>query len=210
MYVQDLFAGGSEAPTKTLQWAMAELMQNPSVMARAQAEVRGSFMAKMKVTEEGLGDLSYMRCVIKETLRLHSPEPLLLPRECQKQCRILGYDVPKGAMVVVNAWAIARDPKCWDEPEAFVPDRFMGSTRDFKGNHFEFIPFGAGRRICPGKEFGLANVELALANLLFYFDWSLPDGILPKQMDMTQARGVTGRKRMDLWLRPTLRLDLPR
>ena len=103
-------------------------------------------MAQMKVTEEGLGDLSYLRCVIKETLRLHTPG-LLPPRECRQQWTILGYDVPKGATVVVNAWAISRDPECWDEPEAFLPDRFMGSTsRDFNGNDFEFIPFGAGRR----------------------------------------------------------------
>ncbi|CAM0879786.1 unnamed protein product [Alopecurus aequalis] len=206
----DLFAGASETSQTTLQWAMAELMQNPSVMSRAQAEVRGAFMAKMKVTEEGLGDLSYLKCVIKETLRLHTPGPLLLPKECRQQARILGYDVPKGATVLVNAWAISRDPECWEEPESFLPERFVGSDRDFKGNHFEFTPFGAGRRICPGMQFGIAHMELALASLLFYFDWSLPDGILPGQLDMTETLGVTASKRMDLWLRPTVHVELPR
>ncbi|CAM0879787.1 unnamed protein product [Alopecurus aequalis] len=179
-------------------------------MSRAQAEVRGAFMAKMKVTEEGLGDLSYLKCVIKETLRLHTPGPLLLPKECRQQARILGYDVPKGATVLVNAWAISRDPECWEEPESFLPERFVGSDRDFKGNHFEFTPFGAGRRICPGMQFGIAHMELALASLLFYFDWSLPDGILPGQLDMTETLGVTASKRMDLWLRPTVHVELPR
>uniref|UniRef100_A0A453TAD6 Cytochrome P450 71D7 n=1 Tax=Aegilops tauschii subsp. strangulata TaxID=200361 RepID=A0A453TAD6_AEGTS len=207
---QDLFAGGSETATTTLQWAMAELMRNPSVMSRAQAEVRAAFMGQMKVSEEGLGELSYLQCIIKETLRLHTPGPLLMPRECQEHCKILGYDVPKGTTVLVNAWAISRDPECWDEPEAFMPERFMSSVRDYKGNNFEFIPFGAGRRICPGMLFGIANIELALASLLFYFDWSLPDGILPSELDMTEAFGVTARKKVDLLLRPTAHVQLPR
>lgn len=189
---------------------MAELMRNPSVMSRAQAEVRAAFMGQMKVFEEGLGELSYLQCVIKETLRLHTPGPLLMPRECQENCKILGYDVPKGTTVLVNAWAISRDPECWDEPEAFVPERFMSSVRDYKGNNFEFIPFGAGRRICPGMLFGIANIELALASLLFYFDWSLPDGILPSELDMTEAFGVTARNKVDLLLRPTAHVQLPR
>lgn len=205
----DLLAGGSETTTTTLQWAMTELMRNPDVMARAQDEVRAAFMGEKKVTEEGLGELSYLQCIIKETLRLHTPGPLLVPRECQEQCRILGYDVPKGATVIVNGWAIARDPECWDEPEAFVPERFLGSARDFKGNSFEFIPFGAGRRICPGIQFAQATIQLGLASLLFYFDWSLPDGILPGELDMTETMGVTARKKVDLCLRPTPHVYLP-
>ncbi|KAK1632571.1 hypothetical protein QYE76_006886 [Lolium multiflorum] len=108
--------------------------------------------------------------VIQESLRLHAIGPLLLPRECQEPCTILGYDVPRGTVVIVNNWAISRDPKYWDQPETFIPDRFMGSTTNYKGTNFEFTPFGAGRRICPGMLFGLANVELGLASLLFYFD----------------------------------------
>ncbi|KAK1619105.1 hypothetical protein QYE76_024622 [Lolium multiflorum] len=205
----DLFAGGSEAPATTLQWAMAELMRNPSLMSRAQDEVRRAFMGQMKVAEEGLDDLSYLRCIIKETLRLHIPGPFLLPRECQEQCNILGYDVPKGTTVIVNAWAISRDPEYWDEPESFLPDRFLGSAKDFRGNNFEIIPFGAGRRMCPGMQFGIANIELALASLLFYFDWALPDGILPSNLDMTEGFGITASKKMDLLLRATVHVPLP-
>nr|CAB3493013.1 unnamed protein product [Digitaria exilis] len=174
------------------------LMRNPDVMSRAQAEVRGAFMSQSKVLEEGLSNLTYLHWVIKETLRLHTPGPLLIPRECQETCKVLGYDAPKGAMVLVNAWAISRDPQSWEEPEQFKPERFQSDTRDFRGNDFEFTPFGAGRRICPGMSFGLANVELALANLLFYFDWSLPDGILPNEVDMTEAMGITARRKSDL------------
>ena len=202
--MQDLFAGGSDTTQTTLLWAMAELMRNPSVMARAQAEVRGAFAGQTKVTEEGLRGLSYMHCIIKETLRLHTPVPLLLPRQCQQDCKILGYDVPKGTTIFVNAWAISRDPECWDEPEAFLPERFCAAAaRDFRGSNFEFIPFGAGRRICPGMQFALATIELALASLLFHFDWSLPDGVLPSELDMTETLGVTARKKLDLLLRPT-------
>jgi cytochrome P450 len=182
---------------------MAELMRNPDVMSRAQAEVRGAFMPHKKVMEEGLSGLTYLHWVIKETLRLHTPGPLLIPRECQETCKVLGYDVPRGAIVLVNAWAISRDPQCWEEPEKFTPERFESDTRDFRGNDFEFTPFGAGRRICPGMSFGLANVELALANLLFYFDWSLPEGIRPSEVDMTEAMGITARRKRDLWLRAT-------
>ncbi|CAM0877575.1 unnamed protein product [Alopecurus aequalis] len=198
----DLFAGGTETTLTTLQWAMAELMRNPSMMSRAQDEVRAAFMGQNKVTEEGLGELSYLQCIIKETLRLHPPGPLV-PRECREHCRILGYDVPKGTAILVNVWAINRDPQCWDEPEEFVPERFVASDKDFKGNNFDFIPFGAGRRICPGMLFGLATIELALASLLFNFDWSLPDGTLPSELDMTETMGVAARKKVPLWLRPT-------
>ncbi|CAO2161881.1 unnamed protein product [Urochloa humidicola] len=202
----DLFGGGTETAATTLHWAMAELMRNPVVMSKAQAEVRRVFMGQKKITEERLNELPYLHLVIKETLRLHTPGPLLMPRECQEQCQILGYDVPKGTMVLVNAWAISRNPEYWDAPDTFYPERFQGDSRDFKGNDFDYIPFGAGRRICPGVAFGLANMELALANLLFYFDWSLPDGVVPSEMDMTEAMGVTARRKADLLLSATLRV----
>ncbi|XBI94833.1 hypothetical protein VPH35_031400 [Triticum aestivum] len=192
----DVFVGGSESPVTTLQWAMIELMQNPSMMSRAQAEVRGAFAGQTKVTEEGLAKLSYLQCIIKETLRLHAPTPLLLPRECQQQCNILDYDVPKGAIVLVNAWAISRDPEYWEELDAFIPDRFMGSKMNYDPNNFEFIPFSYGRRICPGMLFGIANINLALASLLFYFDWALPDGILLGDLDMAETMGISAKKKL--------------
>ncbi|CAL5052676.1 unnamed protein product [Urochloa decumbens] len=205
----DLIAGGIETATTTLQWAMAELMRNPAIMSKAQAEVRRVFTGQTKVTEERLSELSYLQLIIKETLRLHVPGPLLMPRECQEQCQVLGFDVPKGTMVLVNAWAISRNPDSWDEPDTFNPERFLGDTRDFKGNDFDFTPFGAGRRICPGMAFGLANIELGLANLLFHFDWSLPEGIIPSELDMTETIGITARRKADLLLSATLRIPLP-
>ena len=197
--MQDLFVAGSETSSTMLQWAMAELMHNPTVLRKAQEEVRRELAGHDKVTEDGLTNLHYLQLVIKETLRLHPAAPLLLPRECRSPCEVLGFAVPKGAMVLVNAWAIGRDPKHWDAPEEFIPERFQQQGgRDFKGTDFEFVPFGGGRRICPGMAFGLAHVELALAALLFHFDWELPGGVAAEDLDMTEEFGVTARLRSDL------------
>ncbi|CAO2037449.1 unnamed protein product [Urochloa humidicola] len=194
----DMFGAGSETSATTLQWAMAELMRNPRVMRNAQGEVRRVLAGDGKVTEDKLAGLHYLQLVIKETLRLHPPAPLLLPRKCGSPCRVLGYDVPEGTMVIVNAWAIGRDPAHWEEPDEFMPERFKDGGRDFRGMDFEFIPFGAGRRMCPGMAFGLAHIELALAALLFHFDWELPGGMAAEELDMTEAFGVTTQLRSDL------------
>ncbi|CAM0904633.1 unnamed protein product [Alopecurus aequalis] len=207
--ILDMFSAGSETSATLLQWAMAELLRNPTVMREAQEEVWRELAGHDTVTEDGLTNLRYLRLVIKETLRLHPPVPLLLPRECGSACRVLGYDVPQGVMVLVNAWAIGRDPAVWDAPEEFVPERFERVGRDFRGTDFEFIPFGAGRRVCPGMAFGLAHVELALAALLFHFEWTLPDGMVPAEMDMTEEAGITTRRRSDLLVFAVPRVPVP-
>ncbi|XP_044430949.1 desmethyl-deoxy-podophyllotoxin synthase-like [Triticum aestivum] len=204
--VRDLFGAGSESSASTLQWAMAELMRRPAALRRAQAEVRGVLAGQSRVREEALQELPYLRLVIKETLRLHATVPLLLPRECREPRRVLGYDVPQGAMVLVNAWAIGRDAASWGpDAEEFRPERFeeeSAAAVDFRGADFELLPFGAGRRMCPGITFGLAVMELALASLLFHFDWELPGGT--EELDMAEAFGITARRKSDLWLHATV------
>ncbi|PWZ23781.1 Premnaspirodiene oxygenase [Zea mays] len=204
----DMFGASSETSATTLKWTMAELMRNPAVMRKAQDEVRGALAGHDEVAEDSLVNLRYLQLVIKETLRLHPPAPLLLPRECRSPCQVLGYDVPRGTMVLVNAWAIGRDPALWDAPEDFVPERFEESGRDFKGMDFEFIPFGAGRRMCPGMAFGLAHIELALAALLFHFDWKLPEGVVAEEIDMAEAVAITAPPRSDLVVLPVTRLPV--
>jgi cytochrome P450 len=189
---------------------MAEMMRNPKVLCKAQAEVRATLLGQSRVQEDDLSKLHYMKLVIKETLRLHVPGPLLLPRECPEPCRLLGYDIPKAAMVVVNVWAIARDTQNWGpDAEEFRPERFEEPADSagvgFRGQHFQFLPFGAGRRICPGVNFSLAVMELALANLLFHFDWELPKGTVPDELDMTEAFGITARRKNDLMVHAYLR-----
>uniref|UniRef100_A0ACD5T8I3 Uncharacterized protein n=1 Tax=Avena sativa TaxID=4498 RepID=A0ACD5T8I3_AVESA len=208
--ITDLFGAGSETSATTLQWAMTELMREPRALRRAQAEVRGAFAGESRVREESLPELRYLQLVIKETLRLHPAVPLLVPRECQEPCRVLGYDVPVGAMVLVNAWAIGRDVESWGaDAEEFRPERFEEAGNcavDFRGTDFELVPFGAGRRMCPGIALGIAVMELALASLLFHFDWELPGGGAPRELDMTEGVGISARRKTDLWLHATLRV----
>ncbi|GJN06883.1 hypothetical protein PR202_ga24655 [Eleusine coracana subsp. coracana] len=194
----DIFAAGSETAATVFEWVMAELMRNPKAMQRAVAEVRSVFSACGTIPEHAL---KYLPLVIRETLRLHPPLPLLVPREAREPCRVLGYDVLPGAMVVVNVWALGCDERYWPgDPEEFRPERFEGSEVDFKDADFELLPFGAGRRICPGVMFGLANVELSLASLLFHFDWEPPNVADPTQFDMTKAFDVTMRRKFSLLL----------
>ncbi|CAN0875040.1 Desmethyl-deoxy-podophyllotoxin synthase [Linum grandiflorum] len=201
--ILDIFIAGSETSSTTVNWAMSEMVKNPRVMEKAQAEARRVFGSKGEVDETLLDELNYLKLVIKETMRLHSPAPLLLPRECSEDCEIDGFLVKAKSKVMVNVWALGRDPKYWDEPEEFRPERFMDNSIDFKGLNFEFLPFGAGRRMCPGIVFGLANVELPLAYFLYHFDWKLPGGAKGEDLDMTESFGATVTKKNDLMLIPT-------
>uniref|UniRef100_A0ACD5Z5S6 Uncharacterized protein n=1 Tax=Avena sativa TaxID=4498 RepID=A0ACD5Z5S6_AVESA len=204
--ILDLFGAGSETSATTLQWAMSELMRYPDVMRKAQAEVRDNLQGKPKISEDDLGNLKYLRLVIKETMRLHPAAPLVLPREARESCKVLGYDIPKGTTVLVNAWAIARDPKHWEHPEEFKPERFQSGAVDFKGTDFEYIPFGAGRRMCPGMTFAQASMEIVLAALLYHFDWELPGGAKPGELDMAEEMGLTVRRKNDLYLHAVVRV----
>ncbi|KAL6840901.1 hypothetical protein ACP4OV_029427 [Aristida adscensionis] len=204
--IMDMFSAGSETSSAAIQWAMVELMCNPAAMQRAQAEVRGALAGDGRVTEDGLAGLHYLRLVIKETLRLHPPAPLLLPRECHAACTVLGHGVPRGAMVLVNAWAAGPDAARWDSPEEFAPGRFEGGGRwDFKGTEPEYIPFGAGRRVCPGAAFAMAHVELALAALLLHFDWAAAGEVDAREA----AAGITAPPLSELVLVAVPRVPVP-
>lgn len=183
---------------------MSELILNPRVMLKLQAELRGILQGKQRVTEDDLVELKYLKLVIKETLRLHPVVPLLLARECQDTCKIMGYDIPVGTTVFVNVWVICRESKYWKDAETFRPERFENVCVDFKGTDFEYIPFGAGRRMCPGVAFAEASMELVLASLLYHFDWKLPNDILPTKLDMTEEMGLSIRRKNDLYLIPTI------
>lgn len=135
---------------------------------------------------------------MKETLRLHPPVPLL-PRESTQRCEIFGFEIPEKAKVIINVWALGRDPEIWSNADCFQPERFIGSSIDFKGTNFEFLPFGVGRRMCPGISFASANVELAFAQLLYQYDWKLPNGGKPEELDMTETYGGTSRMKNDLY-----------
>ncbi|XP_027063503.2 premnaspirodiene oxygenase-like [Coffea arabica] len=199
--IWDIFAAGTETSAATIDYAMAELIRNPGAMEKVQAELRQVLKGKETVQETDLKELNYLKAVIKETLRLHPPLPLILPREGREPCKIGGYDIPAKTKVMINAWAIHRHPEVWPNPEKFKPERFLDSGSDSIGMNFEYIPFGGGRRICPGVSFGSAGVELLLAKLLYHFDWSLPNGtVSPETPDMTEVFGATARRKSSLIL----------
>ncbi|GMN62238.1 hypothetical protein TIFTF001_031310 [Ficus carica] len=199
--ILDIFIAGGDSSSAVIEWAILEMLKNPRVMEKAQKEVRQVFGQKGNVDETGLHELKYLHFVIKETLRLRAPGPLL-PRESRENCVINGYQIPAKTKFIVNTWAMARDPEYWTEPERFYPERFIESSVDFKGTDFQFIPFGAGRRMCAGMSFGLADVKLPLAQLLFHFDWKLPDGINHENLDMSESFGLSLRRKGDLYLIP--------
>jgi cytochrome P450 len=200
-----MFAAGTETSSGVVLWTMSEIVKNPKVMEEAQAEVRRVFDKKGYVDETKMHQLIYLKSVIKETFRLHPIIPLLVPRESRERCQINGYEIPAKTRVIVNAWAIGRDPKYWVEPESFKPERFVDSLVDFKGTDFEFIPFGAGRRMCPGIAFALPNIELPLAMLLYHFDWKLPNGMKNEDLDMSETFGISVGRKHDLCLIPITR-----
>ncbi|KAK1696481.1 hypothetical protein QYE76_013178 [Lolium multiflorum] len=170
---------------------MSELIKNPTAMRKLQDEVCKTESSGIFAKADMLGATTtpYLKAVVKETLRLHPPAPLLLPLECMPDATVLGYHVAKGTRVFVIAWAIHRDPDSWHAADKFLPERFLESEVDFRGGHFPFIPFGAGRRICPGMQFTLSTIEFALANLVPTFDWELSDGMAPEEHDMSDAPG---------------------
>ncbi|KAK8997353.1 hypothetical protein V6N11_020833 [Hibiscus sabdariffa] len=200
--VLDMLVAGTEPSSSAAEWAMSEMLRNPRILEKAQAEVRRVYDRKGYVDESDLHELKYLKLITKETLRLHPSAPLLLPRENSERCEINGYEIPAKTKVIVNAWAIGRDPNYWNEAETFNPERFIDSSIDYKGASFEYIPFGAGRRICPGISFGMAAVELSLAQLLYHFDWKLPNGMKNEDLDMDEVFGVTVRRKRDLCLIP--------
>ncbi|KAL6601321.1 hypothetical protein ACP70R_044541 [Stipagrostis hirtigluma subsp. patula] len=189
---EDMIAAATETSTVTLEWVMAELVANPRVMAKLQDEIaRVAGGERPTIEETELSKMEYLRAVLKEVLRLHPPAPLLVPHESTTPATVQGYEIPAKTALFVNAWAIGRDPAAWDAPEEFRPERFAGGAVDFKGNDYQLIPFGAGRRICPGINFALPIVELALASLVRHFDWELPAGMRPADLALGEAPGLT-------------------
>lgn len=139
---------------------------------------------------------TYLKAVVKEVLRLHPPTPLI-PRESRERCEINGYEIPAKTKVLINTWAISRDPAYWPEPDSFKPERFLNASYNFYGMNTEYIPFGAGRRICPGIAFAVINIEYILTQLLYHFDWKLPNGMKPDELDMDEAFGASTKRKND-------------
>ncbi|KAI5068189.1 hypothetical protein GOP47_0016534 [Adiantum capillus-veneris] len=205
--MMELIAAGIDSSATTLDWVMAELVANPEMMKRLQAELDEVAEGEDRLIEEAeLDRLLYMKAVLKETMRLHPAVPLLVPHMSMEACNVGGYKIPKGSRLLINAWAIGRDPHCWpDQPERFLPERFLtaeGSLIDFRGQHFELLPFGSGRRICPGLPLALPLIHSTLANLVHTFDWCLPPG---HSVDLSERFSTVAGRASPLFAIPRLR-----
>lgn len=208
--MQNLFTAGTDTSSSTVEWAIAELLRNPKVLAQAQQELDSVIGPDRLVTELDLPQLPYIEAIVKETFRLHPSTPLSLPRMASESCEINNYFIPEGSTLLVNVWAIARDPKIWDDPLVFLPERFLSggekATIDVRGNDFEVIPFGAGRRICAGMSLGLRMVQLLTATLVHTFDWTLADRQAAEDINMDEAYGLTLQRAVPLMVHPSPRL----
>lgn len=195
----DLFIAGSDTSAITTEWAMAELLCNPKALQKTKQELLNVIGTERGMKESDIDQLPYLQAVVKETFRLHPAVPLLLPYKARNDVEVCGYTIPKGTQVLVNAWGMARDPNYWKDALAFTPERFLNSGVDFKGRDLEFIPFGAGRRICPGLPLGTRMIHLMLGCLIHSFEWKLPNG---EKLDMEEQFGVTLKKAKPLFAIP--------
>lgn len=198
-----MFLGGIDTTAVSLVWAMAEIMKNPRVMHKLQAEIRfsvGKLNNNTLIQESMCENLKYLKMIIKETLRLHPPSVLLIPHLAQKHIKIGGFDVYPNTRIQVNVFAIGRDPNIWKNPNKFYPERFEEKDIDFRGQNFELIPFGSGRRMCPGISMSSTIMETVFGNLIYHFDWKLPNEI--DDINLEEEVGLIQRKKIPLCLVP--------
>lgn len=201
-----MITAGMDTTAISVEWAMAELIKNPRVQEKVQEELDRVIGFERVMTEPDFPNLPYLQCVAKEALRLHPPTPLMLPHKATSNVKVGGYDIPKGSNVHVNVWAIARDPAVWKDPLEFRPERFMEEDVDIKGHDFRLLPFGAGRRVCPGAQLGINLAQSMLGHLLHHFRWTPPDGLKAEEIDMSENPGLVTYMRTPLEAVPTPRL----
>jgi ferulate-5-hydroxylase len=210
---QDFMFGGTETLASSIEWAMKELLRNPDDLRCLQQELADVVGVDRNVSESDLGSLPFLSCVVKVTLRILPPIPLLL-HATAKDCVVGGYSVPRGSQVTVNVWAIGRDLRTWKDPDVFRPSRFAAQDGDacgldLNGSCFEFLPFGSGRRSCPGMALGLHALELAVAQLAHGFHWALPSGMKPSDLDVGDVFGLSAPSAARLYAVPSPRLTGP-
>lgn len=209
LYLKDIVIGGMDTSVTIVEWAMAEMLRHPKVMEEVQEELAKIVGLNSTVEEAHLSELKYLKAIVKETLRLHSPLPLLVPHCSSKPTTVGGYMIPKGSQIFLNVRAIQTDPQLWEAPLKFQPGRFMrGSSAeavDYWGNHLQFLPFGSGRRMCPGIPLAERTVMHVLASLLHAFEWSLPNGV--EDVDLSEKFGIVVKKEKPLLAVPSPRLS---
>ncbi|KAJ3673114.1 hypothetical protein LUZ60_006488 [Juncus effusus] len=207
---QDLFIGSTDTAVQTVEWAVTELLRNPKMLKKATEELDHAIGRNRWFEEKDIENLPYLEAIVKETMRLHPAGPLIGQLISMEHTKIHGYDIPAGTNMTVNIWTIQRDPKIWESPLEFRPERFIGSPIDFKGHHFELTPFGSGRRMCPGYPLGLKMVYMSLANLLHGFKVELPKGVKAEDLNMEEVWGLSSPREVpiEIVVEPRISLDL--
>jgi cytochrome P450 family 78 subfamily A len=187
--LQEMIFRGTDTTALLTEWCMAELVRHPSEQSRIRAEVNATVVAGGHITDADVARMPYLQAVVKETLRLHPPGPLLSWARLATADVALsnGMVVPAGTTAMVNMWSITHDAAVWADPESFAPGRFLpaegGADVDVRGGDLRLAPFGAGRRVCPGKNLGLVTVGLWVARLVQAFEWALPASAPPVCLD---------------------------
>lgn len=190
--------GGTDTSSSTIEYAMAELIRNPEKMKELREELDTVIGKGNPIHETDIPKLPYLQAVMKETLRVHPPIPLASRRTIDTDIKVRGYNIERGTRVWVNLWAIGRDPKVWPDPLSFEPERHLGSESDYRSKNFEVIPFGMGRRICPGLPLVTRMGPLVLGSLIHSFDWKLEGMAKPESLDMEEEFGLTVQKAVPL------------
>ncbi|KAF6147126.1 hypothetical protein GIB67_036845 [Kingdonia uniflora] len=207
----DMLEGGMDTSATAIEWGFSEVMKHPRVLKRVQEELRSVVGMDRMVDEADISKLEYLNMVVKESMRLHPVGPLLAPHESMEDLTINGYHIPKKSRIIINAWVIGRDPRVWSEnAEEFYPERFIGTNIDVRGHDFKLLPFGSGRRSCPAIQLALTVVTIVLAQMLHCFDWELPNGMLPEDLDMNEKFGLAVSRANPLLATPTFRLSIHR
>ncbi|TXG47364.1 hypothetical protein EZV62_026658 [Acer yangbiense] len=205
--ILDLIVAAIDPTATTIEWALSELIKRPRIMKKLQKELESVVGLDRMVEESDLGNLEYLEMVIKENFRFRPVSPLLVPHESVQDCTVNGFHIPNKSRIMINVWAIGRDASIWNDPDEFLPERFVGSNIEPHGRDFELLPFGSGRRACAGMQLGVTVVRLVLAQLVHCFDWELPDGMLPTELDMTEEFGQVIFRAKHLLALPTYRLN---
>ena len=207
-----MLLGGADTAPAIIEWAMAEVLRNPLVMKKLQDELKHVVGLDRMVNESDLPRLVYLQAVVKETLRLYPQGVFLLCHLTAKPCNVLGYEIPQNTRVLVNVWAIVRDPKSWEDTGSFKPERFMeGIVSEIDANgdqNFVWLPLGAGRRKCPRQQLGTLVAEFGFAQLLHCFNWRVPLDGPNQEIDMMERfNGITLPRAQELFAIPTPHLE---
>lgn len=205
-----MIAAATDTSAVTNEWAMAEVIKHPRVLSKIQQELDSVVGPNRMVAESDLAHLNYLRCVVRETFRMHPAGPLLIPHESLRATTINGYHIPDKTRVFINTHGLGRNTKIWDDVEEFRPERHWladGSRVEIShGADFKILPFSAGKRRCPGAPLGVTLVLMALARLFHCFDWTPPGGLSPEDIDTAEVYGMTMPKAKPLVAMATPRL----